>query len=183
MIDKADRAQVRFPAAMEPLVKDALAKKLDELVFGKDDLAITSGACGGDILFVEQCLARGIRVEMNIPFDVPAFVQSSVVFAGEGWQKRFNAAKENPLLKMCVMPERLGPVPKDVNPYARNNRWMLYSALAYGPEKVRFISLWDGAKGDGAGGTEDMVATVKQYSGEVHILDARAILNKLKGGT
>lgn len=183
MIDKADRAQARFPAAMEPLVKDALAKKLEELAISADDLAITSGACGGDLLFVEHCLARGIRVEMNIPFDVPAFLQSSVVFAGEGWQKRFNAVKENPLLKVFVMPERLGAVPQNVNPYARNNRWMLYSALAYGPEKVRFISLWDGAKGDGAGGTEDMVATVKQYSGEVHILDARAILNKLKETT
>ena len=55
----------------------------------------------------------------------------------------------------------------------------LYTALTYGPEKVCFVSLWDGRKGDGAGGTEDMVATVRKYSGEVHILDARAMLNKL----
>ena len=81
--------------------------------------------------------------------------------------------------KLLVMPERLGPAPDGTNPYARNNLWMLYTALTYGPEKVRFVSLWDGRKGDGAGGTEDMVATVRKYSGEVHILDARAMLNKL----
>ena len=128
-------------------------------------------------------MARGVRIEMSIPFDVPAFLQSSVGFAGEGWQRRFNAAMDNPLVKLFVMPERLGPLPENINAYARTNRWMMFSALAYGPGKIRFISLWDGKKGDGVGGTEDMVATVRRYSGEVHTLDARALLGKLKEAT
>ena len=179
MIDKPDRAEPRFPPAMEPLVKEAIAQKLDELAIGPDDLAITSAACGGDLLFAEACLARGIKTEMRIPFDEPTFLQTSVTFAGEGWQPRFSAAKNNPLATLLIMPERLGPAPDDANSYARNNLWMLYTALTYGPEKVCFVSLWDGRKGDGAGGTEDMVATVRKYSGEVYILDARAMLNKL----
>jgi tetratricopeptide (TPR) repeat protein len=180
MIDKPDRAEARFPPAMEPFVKDAIAQKLDELAISADDLAITSAACGGDLLFVEACLARGIHVEMRIPFDEPTFVQNSVAFAGQAWQQRFSAAKNNPLTKLVVMPERLGPLPDKLNAYMRNNRWMVYAALAYGPEKVRFVSLWDGKKGDGAGGTEDMVSTVRKYSGEAHILDAAEILNKIK---
>lgn len=180
MIDKDDRAEARFPAAMEPLVKEALAAKLDELALGADDLAISSGACGADILFIEQCIARGLRSEVYLPFDVPAFLQSSVVFAGENWQKRFNAMKDNPQVKLMLMPDRLGPVPEDVSPYARTNRWMMYTALAYGPEKVRFVSLWNDQKGDGPGGTENMVNTVRQYSGEVYILDAKALLKKFR---
>ncbi len=183
MIDKADRPEPRFPAGMEPLVTEAIVKKLDALSISADDLVITSGACGSDLLFVENCLARGVRVEMFIPFDAPAFLQSSVAFAGEAWQQRFNAVTHHPSLKLTVMPEYLGPAPDGANPYARTNRWMLFTALAHGPDKVRFVSLWDGKKGDGAGGTEDMVATVKRYSGEVHILDARALLNQFKEKT
>ena len=183
MIDKADRPEPRFPPGMEPLVTEAIAKKLDALSLSSGDLVITSGACGSDLLFVENCLARGVRVEMCIPFDAPAFLQSSVAFAGEAWQQRFNAATHHPSLKLYVMPEYLGPAPDGANAYARTNRWMLFTALAYGPDKVRFVSLWDGKKGDGAGGTEDMVATVKRYSGEVHILDARILLKQFKETT
>lgn len=178
MIDKPDRGEPRFPPAMEPLAKAAIAAKLDELSAGPSDLAISSGACGGDLIFVEACLARGMKTEMRIPFDEPAFLQSSVSFAGEAWQQRFSAAKYNALCTLLVMPDRLGPTPDTLNPYSRNNLWMLHSALTYGPEKVRFISLWDGKKGDGDGGTEDMVATVRKYSGEVHILDVKAMLGK-----
>ena len=46
MIDKPDRAELRFPPAMEPLVKAAIAQKLQALAIGPDDLAIASGACG-----------------------------------------------------------------------------------------------------------------------------------------
>ena len=183
MIDKPERSPPRFPPAMEPLVKDAIAAKLDELSAAAGDLAISSGACGGDLLFVEACLARGMKTEIRIPFDEPAFLQASVSFAGEAWQQRFSAAKSNPFATLLVMPDRLGPTPDALNPYSRNNLWMLHSALAYGPEKVRFISLWDRKKGDGDGGTEDMVATVRKYSGEVHILDARAMLDKIPQST
>lgn len=178
MIDREERSEARFPAAMEPIAREAIELKLEALALGAEDLAITSGACGGDLLFVEACLARGARIEMFLPFDAPAFLQRSVTFAGEGWQQRFNAAFNHPAVKTFIMPERLGTGPEEINAFARNNRWMLYSALAFGPEKVRFISLWDGKKGDGVGGTEDMVATVRRYSGEVHILDTKALLTK-----
>lgn len=183
MIDKADRAEARFPAAMEPLAQQAIAAKLAELGAGADDLAITSAACGGDLLFVEACQARGVRIEVYLPYEAPVFLQHSVTFAGEDWQKRFNAMKDVTSIQVFEMPERLGAGPEGVSAYMRNNRWMLYSALAHGPSKVRFVSLWDGQKGDGPGGTEDMVATVRKYSGEVHVLDAKALLKQFKETT
>ena len=70
-----------------------------------------------------------------------------------------------------MMPEELGPTPANVNPYERNNLWMLYTALSMGPEKVRFICLWDGKGGDGPGGTKHMYEEVKNRSGQAYIID------------
>ncbi len=180
MIDKVGRADARFPPEMEVIVKASIDRKLDELKSNADDLAISGGACGGDLLFVEACLARGIPTEIYIPFDEPQFLQASVAFAGEAWIQRFRDAKAHPIIKLIEMPDRLGPVCEGANAHARNNRWMLYSALAHGPNKVRFISLWNGREGDGAGGTQDMVKTVQRHLGEVHILDAAAMLKQLR---
>ena len=54
-----------------------------------------------------------------------------------------------------------------MDPYGRNNLWMLYSALAHGPEKLHFLALWDGKRGDGPGGTEHMMHKVTQTTGVV----------------
>ena len=40
--------------------------------------------------------------------------------------------------------------------YERCNLWLLYTALACGFDKVRFICLWNGSEGDGTGGTAHM---------------------------
>jgi hypothetical protein len=74
-----------------------------------------------------------------------------------------------------VQPDELGPLPISLNPYVRNNLWQLYTALAHGPDKVRFVSLWNGEGGSGPGGTQHMVETVKRHAGRVSILDARQL--------
>jgi hypothetical protein len=73
------------------------------------------------------------------------------------------------------MPEELGPVPKNVNPYERNNHWQLYSALTWGVDKINFIALWDRLDGDGQGGTKHMFETVKRRSGQTHIIDIKTL--------
>jgi tetratricopeptide (TPR) repeat protein len=180
MIDEPDRPSPRFPPDMETLVEHAIDQKLGELEITPADLAISGGACGGDLLFIHACLRRGVRVEIRLPFEEAQFLQTSITFAGEKWSRRFREAKANPLASVINMPERLGSVPDNVNPHARNNRWLLSAALAYGPEKVQFISLWDGKAGDGPGGTKDMVKNVRDHLGDVHVIDAAAILNKLQ---
>ena len=42
---------------------------------------------------------------------------------------------------------------------------MMYAALSHGVDKVSFVTLWDGAKGDGPGGTENMVELVRDLTG------------------
>jgi len=171
MIDKAGRTPPRFPPDKEPVADRAIRDKLDELGAGPEDLAICGGACGGDILFAEACLARGLRLQIHIQFEEPEFLKASVGFAGVQWVERFDQIKTHPNSKLLVQPADLGPPPKGGNPYVRNNLWQLYTALSLGPEKVRFISLWDGQAGDGPGGTKHMVQSVEKHSGRAYILE------------
>jgi tetratricopeptide (TPR) repeat protein len=175
MIDAPSRKEARFPPEKEPIAGKAINDKLDTLGGGPEDLALCGGACGGDLLFAEACLARGLKLELRIPFDEPTFIQKSVAFAPGNWTDRFYRVKGNPNTKLLVMPDELGPAPKGANPYARDNLWQLYTALSWGPDKVRFICLWNRKGGDGPGGTEHMYETVQKYAGRVYILDTNLL--------
>ena len=93
MIDAPDRKDPRFPPDKEPIAAKAIADKLDALGAGPEDLAICGGACGGDLLFAEACLARGLKLELRIPFDEPTFIRKSVAFAPGNWTDRFYQVK------------------------------------------------------------------------------------------
>lgn len=177
MIDAPGRREPRFPPDKEPIAAGAIAAKLDELGAGAEDLALCGGACGGDLLFAEACLRRGLHLEIRIPFEEPRFLRESVTFAGDRWRDRFYQVKGDPKARLFIMPEELGPLPKGGNPFARNNLWQLYTALAWGPrpEKVHFICLWNRKEGDGPGGTKHMHEIVLTHAGHVHVLDTTTL--------
>jgi hypothetical protein len=118
---------------------------------------------------------RGLRLEVRIPFDEPEFLQASVNFAGDRWRERFYAVKKHEKTKLLVMPNELGPLPKGVNAFARNNLWQLYTALSWGPERLHFLCLWNRKGGDGLGGTQHMYETVTEHAGHVHVLDTTTL--------
>jgi hypothetical protein len=180
MIDAPNRVPPRFPADKESIASQAIAKKLDELNAGSKDLALCGGACGGDLLFAEACLARSLHLQIRLPFDELTFLKNSVTFAGGNWQERYYAVKNNKLTTLFVMPEELGPTPGKANPYERNNLWQLHTVFSLGPEKVRFICLWDGKGGDGPGGTKHMYDSVKNRNGQVFFLDTNIIFMEVK---
>ena len=70
-----------------------------------------------------------------------------------------------------VMPDELGPTPKDVNAFARTNLWQLYTALSWGPDKVRFLCLWNRKGGDGLADTSTCTIPCKNTPGRVYVLD------------
>jgi hypothetical protein len=173
MIDASGRQDPRFPPDKEPVAAQAIAEALAGIGAGPGDVAICGGACGGDLLFAEACLALGLRLELYIPFDEVTFLSKSVDFAGSRWRDRFLQAKAKAALH--VMPSELGPLPKDADPYERNNLWMLQSACRFGDEKVCFICLWDGQGGDGPGGTRHLMEEVKRKSGRTLWLNTRTL--------
>lgn len=181
MIDSPTRATPRFPAAAEPIAAQAIVAALDALKAGPEDLALCQAAAGGDLLFLEACQARGVRCRVLLPFAEPEYLQRSVLpsAGGEAWRDRFHAALGHADTTLRVMPDELGPLPDGVDPFERSNLWLLYTALAAGVKKVRFVTLWNGGGGDGPGGTAHMVGEVKRLTGHVEWLDTRELFKPL----
>jgi hypothetical protein len=183
MVDAPNRKEPRFPADKETIAAAAIAKALGDLHAGSADLALTQGAAGGDLLFAEAALARGLRVQLLLPLPEPDFIAASILPSdnGEAWRKRYDALRGNPLcLPPRVMPDSLGPPPKDshgktASPFERCNLWLLNSALALGIGRTRFVCLWNGSGGDGPGGTEHMMKEVQDHGGQVTWLDTRTM--------
>jgi hypothetical protein len=74
------------------------------------------------------------------------------------------------------MPDELGALPPRADPFERCNLWLLYSALARGLDKLRFICLWDGGGGDGPGGTAHLYREVERRTGHVTWIDTRTLV-------
>jgi tetratricopeptide (TPR) repeat protein len=176
MIDNpADRGEgqakpPRFPPSKVPAAGARIRAALDEIGAGAGDLALCGGASGGDLLFAEACLDRGMRLELHLARAENEFLAESVTFADPDrrWERSFTRAKEKGTV--LVMPEELGQPPEGVSAHDRCNRWMVYTAMSHGLSKISFIALWDGAPGDGPGGTENMVELVRQLTGRQPIL-------------
>jgi tetratricopeptide (TPR) repeat protein len=178
MIDSPDRVSARFPPEMKDLAAAAIAAKLDELKAGAQDLAICEGASGGDLLFAQAALERGLRLELRLPFAEPEFLEKSVAPAGDAWTELFYTVRASDHTQLLIMPDELGPTPAGRDPYERANLWQLYSALAGGAERVRFIALWDGERSGKPGGTDHMIDAVRKRSGRVFVIDSKALLQQ-----
>lgn len=178
MVDAPDRASPRFPERLVERAAQRIDEVLQDLEVGADDLALTQGACGGDLLFTEACQARGARVSWMQPFAEPDFIRASVVHCGEHWRPRYLAARGQLAGPILAAPQELGDPPRGVGdgyPYARCNLWLLNTALAWGVDKVHFLCLWNGAGGDGPGGTAHMYDEVGKRTGQVHWIDTRQL--------
>ncbi len=178
MVDAPDRPEPRFPEERVPAAAVRIAQALEELGAGPDDLALTQGACGGDLLFTEACHDRGVRVLWLQPFAEPEFIQRSVVCRGEDWRKRYLEAREKLAAPPQGGPDFLGSPPAGAGesyPFERCNRWLLHTALSHGIEKVWFVCLWNGEGGDAAGGTAHMYGEVEHRTAQVRWIDSRSL--------
>lgn len=173
MIDAPDRRTPRFPPDKEAAAASAIAATLATIGAVAGDLAICGGACGGDLLFAEACLAKGMRFEIYLPLDEAAFLANSVDFAGGNWHDRYLAAKAKATLH--IAPDELGPLGEGENPYERDNRWMLKSAARFGGERMAFICLWNGQGGDGPGGAQQLMDEARHKTSRIYWLDTRKL--------
>jgi hypothetical protein len=145
MIDRPERTTRRFPADLEEEVHRQIEATLDRLKAGAHDRAFVCGAgCGGDIIFVESCIKRGIQINIYLPYPEPLYIKNFISYGGDQWVERFYALRNHPLVGIRFQTERLGKVKKGDNVYERNIRWALYSSLIFGIDRVRLIALWDG---------------------------------------
>jgi tetratricopeptide (TPR) repeat protein len=181
MVDAPDRAEPRFPPGKVEAAARRIADALDALNAGPSDLALSQAAAGGDLLFLEACQKRGVRIQVLLPFPEPQFIQHSVLPSanGDAWRRRYfevmAALRNQPAgpSPLRIMPDELGPLPLGVDPFERCNLWLLYTTLSWGIDKTRFVCLWNGGGSDGPGGTEHIYKEVEQRTGRVTHIDTR----------
>ena len=158
-IDTPDRATPRFPQRIENQVAQMITRTVQQELdrWGKHSLhAISSGANGGDILFLEACATLGIAADIYLALEQPAFCRASVADGGEEWARRFEwlCAK----FPVHILAE---DVDTALNVWQRTNHWMLETAISDPGSSLTVMALWDGDEGDGQGGTRDMVDRAK----------------------
>jgi hypothetical protein len=162
MIDGPDRTLTpRFPAANEQRVKaDITAQLVEELAQREQLQGIASGACGGDILFLEACLELGIPATLYLPMTPAVFKQKSVSFAGQQWDQRFDR-----LLSMLpvVMQEQQTKEQRKTNVFQQLNIRMLQDALANGSEHMTLMLLWNEVRNVGSAGPARVIEEAARY--------------------
>jgi hypothetical protein len=177
MVDAPDRATPRFPASRVDAAARRIVAALDDLGAGPEDLALTQGAAGGDLLFAEACLARGVPLRLLLPLALPEFIAASLlpVVDGAAWHARFRAVVDRLDEPPREAPAVLGPLAPAEDAFVRANLWLLESALAFGADRLVCICLWDGRGGDGPGGARHLVDAVRGAGGRVVRIDSTSL--------
>jgi len=174
-VDAPSRKSPRFPAQLEAAVRAELARQLDRWKIGPGDLAIGSGANGGDILVLELCRERGADIHVLLPFPDAEFLRRSVCAEGTPWEARFGSLRKEG--RWHTLAERTGP-PLQGEPFGQTNLWIIETAKALAPDGPFYALLvWDEkGQGDGPGGTADFVARARELGAEIAIVNPTKML-------
>jgi class 3 adenylate cyclase len=174
MIDRPDRASPRFPASAESRISQALDARLAQLGAG---IGFSSAASGGDILFLEAMARRGGKTSIVLPYPETDFIPHSVLIGeGDEWVPRFESVLRRSESVRRAVGQRFADSPVFFE-YAN----LLLLGLArlrsarLGVDLVP-LALWDGRKGDGAGGTAGTIEEWRSQGYNVEVIDLNALV-------
>jgi hypothetical protein len=171
MIDRPGRGGERFPERLEPAVKSAMR---DWLARRNGLVGFSSGACGADILFQEAIEELGGERHVVLPYQPEEFVRESVEIGAAGdWRRRFDRLLESARVVYASASRPLGgSVAYD---YANHLVHGLGLVRARELEtELLALAVWDGAPGDGLGGTASAVAQWQRHGLAVEYVDLAA---------
>jgi hypothetical protein len=168
LVDAPGRPASRFPQSRVPWVTEQLRGVFDEWGVGPGTTVISGGARGADIIAAEEGHARGAGVVLCLALPPGEFEGRSVDLPGTDWAERFRR-----LLAVAEVRELAGPAdeggdPRDDEVFARTNRWMVELARRIDGQPYAVI-VWDGAAGDGPGGTWDLVRQLGYGAADRHL--------------
>ncbi|HEX7150202.1 MAG TPA: tetratricopeptide repeat-containing protein [Thermoanaerobaculia bacterium] len=170
-VDDPGRKVPRFPADKVNVARQEIGAAIEAAIarHGKHLAGISGAASGGDILFHQECHARGIPTTIYLALPKKEYAASSVTSAGARWIRDYydllNETPSRVLQQSIDLPKWLAHR-DSYTVWQRSNLWMLHNALANGSSRVTLIALWNGQEGDGPGGTADMFNEVERRGGE-----------------
>ncbi|MBE0625479.1 MAG: hypothetical protein IH606_11760 [Burkholderiales bacterium] len=173
---RTDKAEAKARAMIEQALRDEMAEQ--EGV----SLGIAGGACGADILFHEVCASLGIPTHLYLALPQNQFQVESVQHAGPDWVERYRLLCErNPprvLQEDKALPRWLADK-RGYDIWQRNNKWMMFNALAFDAKHLTLIALYNSEReSDGPGGTAYLVKTAQKWGFKPIDLDARKLLEQ-----
>ncbi|MEA2584045.1 MAG: hypothetical protein QOF33_2130 [Thermomicrobiales bacterium] len=171
LTDALDRPQPRFPQELETAARQALNDVLDRWGIGPDDLGICGGARGGDILFAELCVERGVQVLLSVALPFERFLETSVRLDGTDWEARYLSLIAQPFVttEYAAWPAHGDP---DEAFTAANRRMIELAREAAGSDGFRALVLWDEYPGrPRPGGTSHFVQLVDGLAQEIAIVN------------
>ncbi len=177
-IDTTGRPEPRFPPGSEAvaaaMIRDAIAAE-KALADAQPIEGLAGGASGGDIIFHEQCADLAITTQLLLALPKEDFAAQSVLDAGPDWMERYRRLCERldtkVLARTTTLPDWLA-AREGYSIWARNNSWLLHTALSRAETDVTLVVLWDGEGGDGPGGTHDMLRLAESRGVRIVRLDA-----------
>lgn len=161
-------------------VEAELAAHIDA-VLDATPVAVAYGAlaCGTDILVAERLLARGVELNVVLPYPADQFAALSVDPGGRGWRARFDTT-----LAAATSVHVASPIGDIGDPAA----FSYSSNIAMGLTRLRarqiggpaqLLAVWDGQAARGIAGTAVDVAAWQSAGGETIILGADRLDRRL----
>ena len=182
MVDAPGRSKPRFPntkaAQAEARRMIGEAVEAEKALHAGHLEGLAGGACGGDILFHEVCAELGVGTSVYLALPPDEFAAESVVHGGPDWVERYRRLRVRHEPAILAESEDLPSWLRgkaDYSIWQRNNLWMLFNALAKNPASLTLIALWNRDKGDGPGGTGDLVVQAEERGQKVVILQAGSL--------
>ena len=177
MIDRPNRPKPRFPTSKENMVAKQILVQLQRWDMGAKDLAIVSGACGGDILFAEACLKLGLTVKLYLALPETEFIERSVRIDHTDWEERYQKLSQNKKVSKEYLDNYQGELTEGISVFAQTNLWIINTAFQIASEgNLYALLVWDEKPtGDGQGGTSDFVNKIQTSCGNIAIINPTKI--------
>ena len=172
MIDRSDRQVPRFPAQIEPAVKNAIQDRINKFDAG---FGYASAACGADLLFHEALLEKKAESHVILPYEKELFAKDSVdIISAGNWRKRFEK-----VMDQAVDVQEISKQCKTHSlSYEFANQIMHGVATMRAQQletKLIPLAVWDGRGGDGRSGTASTVQRWRKLGLKVEIIDLQEI--------
>jgi uncharacterized protein len=154
MIDAPDRKEPRFPPSQVERVSRELDEAFDAWGVGPGTTILCGGARGADILAGEAGLRRGAAIYVCLALPADEFERCSVVLPGSDWATRFRSLLERAEVEVAAGSDDTSTDGADV--FERANARLVDLANSR-TDRPYAALVWDGKRGDGPGGTADLV--------------------------
>jgi class 3 adenylate cyclase/tetratricopeptide (TPR) repeat protein len=167
MLDKADQETPRFQLEDIERIQSEIRNFFDSTSIG---VTYSSAACGSDILFLEEAARRGIESIIILPFSPEDFKKSSVSFAGQDWEMRFDKVLKSAsnVINLDDDPTAPGSIA-----FTYTNRYLdglsLLRARILETETC-CLTVWDSSKSQIGGGTSEIASHWEARSTDLSVI-------------